>query len=257
MNLSRSIQILLSSSVQDEEGVAIALYEVRERENGLHLCGVVGERSLATWKQQLTMNLKEHAWAASGLNAVLVKTHESAHEKLHFFPVEAEGTIGGILCAKPPGNCGLSQRFLAKLNEASKSLAAVLALAKKIRSFDHFVSEISALHLELADQKIFDRARGLLEDPGSADAIAAHVNRVSESIRFIDEMKATIEDIRAQLSVRQLLHQAKEKLQKDKGITEEEAYLRLRHMSRRSRTPLGIIAKLVLGKENAIQLASQ
>ena len=63
------------------------------------------------------------------------------------------------------------------------------------------MSEISALHLELADQKISDRARGLIEAEENCQAITAHVNRVSESIRFVDDLKATIDDIRSQLTL--------------------------------------------------------
>ncbi len=241
MNLSRSIQILLSSSIQGERGASIALYELREKANRLQLCGVVGETSLAEWAEELPVNTQN-------IDTGQLTLLGGEDEKLHIFPVENDGAVAGILCVRPSGTAGVSKTLLAKINTASKSLGPVLALAKKIRSYDNLVSEISALHIELADQKISDRARGLLLDEESANVIAAHVNRVSESIKFTDELRSTIDDIRSQLNARQLLHKAKEKLQKDQGITEEEAYLTLRHMSRRTRTPLGDIAQLVLAE---------
>ena len=46
------------------------------------------------------------------------------------------------------------------------------------------------------------RARGLIEAEANCEAITAHVNRTSESIRFVDDLKATIDDIRSQLTLR-------------------------------------------------------
>ena len=231
MNLNRSIQILLSSSVMGEKGVSIALYELSEQTKRLHLCGLGGDTASTPWTRELL--------AASQEN-----------ERVQVHPIETEGRTIGVLCVRTKAGRTLSKQSMDKITSSSASLASLLALSRKIRSYDNLASEISALHLELADQKISDRARGLLGEEEAAQTIIAHVNRVSESLKFVDELHAAIEDIRSQLTSRQLLHQAKEKLQKDQGISEEEAYLTLRHMSRRTRTPLGEIAKHVLGQND-------
>jgi len=240
MNLNRSIQILLSSTVIGERGVSIALYELRERGNRLHLCGIANDQPSTEWARELVM---------PSLDAGHILSPYPDKDRVTVYPIEAQGALQGLLCIRPNGVDPITKQQLARTAQTCDSLASLLALARKIRSYDNLVSEISALHLELADQKISDRARGLLDDEESPDAITAHVNRVSESIKFVDELHATIDDVRSQLNARQLLHRAKEKLQKDQGISEEEAYLTLRHMSRRTRTPLGAIAKLVLGQD--------
>src|SRR5258706_8763462 len=96
--------------------------------------------------------------------------------KVHVQLIETNGEIYGILTARPVAGAALSKELLAKIKRSTTSLGSLLALSRRIRSCDNLVSEISALHLELADQKISDRARGLLEDQESVEAITAHVN---------------------------------------------------------------------------------
>jgi AmiR/NasT family two-component response regulator len=237
MNLNRSIEIMLSASLLDEKGVSIALYELRERTGRLEICAIAGAQTSRTWARELLM--------------------PPTKNRVQVFPIEFGSTMAGLLCVKPVQTATLSPQLISRIKNSCDSLASLLALARKIRSYDNLVSEISALHLELADQKISDRARGLLESRQSPEAIAAHVNRVSESITFINELHAAIDNSRSQLRARQLLHSAKEKLRKDQGISEEEAYLTLRHMSRKTRTPLGAIAKRVLGQDAAVAARMQ
>ena len=252
MNLNRSIQILLSSFVPDKCSISLALYELREGARRLQLCGVAGDPSSEEWAHQIVVSTRLSQLPASCGEAEHFSLLYPEGEKIRIFPVTTPGGLVGILCVRPAANTSLSIQVINKLRASSQSLASILALARKIRSYDVLISEISSLHLELADQKISDRARGLLADNESPEAITEHVNRVSESIRFEDDLKATIADIRSQLNVRLLLHKAKEKLQKDKGISEEEAYLTIRHMSRRTRTPLGTIAQEILSRDAGV-----
>ena len=226
MNLNRSIQILLSSALKTIGCASAALYEHGEHDDYLYLRGSACLKAGVAWPQKV----KPGQYTSSAIS----------------IPVFGANHLIGLLGIHLASPGDLNFESLDAAHELTQALASLLLLSRKLRSYDQLAAEISALHFELADEKIADRASGLLEERHSQDTVAAHVDRVADSLRFMDELQATIKDVRSQLNSRRLLHDAKQKLRRDNGITEEEAYLTLRHWSRSTRTPLGEIADRVL-----------
>jgi hypothetical protein len=107
-----------------------------------------------------------------------------------------------------------------------------------------------ALEARLADSKIAERARGMLEHedpaPQDLDTILHHV----ESVLRPSELEGTLTQFgRAfaqQIAERELTSRAKALLQTRYGLSEEEAHVHLRQVSRTTRKRLRDVAQAVI-----------
>jgi|SRR5579883_679978 len=107
--------------------------------------------------------------------------------------------------------------------------------------------QIGELQAELADSKIGDRARGLLDQPGgrpgAIETMERHIEtvlRASQSLRLLEKTSQQLEE---ELAERKLTQIAKSILMQTCGMSEEQAHLHLRSLSRKSRRPLKAIAQ--------------
>jgi len=165
------------------------------------------------------------------------------------FPLFGEAGLAGVLdfSFKAPGGYAPVQRELLQ-----RTAAAVAGLLKKGRTppvLVQLVARLAEKEAGLADLKIAERARGLAEQSDRSDrseVLLAHVASVLESCRVEQALIAQLNGLDEQLQERRLVARAKTALQEQLQITEEQAYLRIRQSSRRTRKRLSEVATAVL-----------
>jgi len=119
------------------------------------------------------------------------------------------------------------------------------------RATAKLVAKVGSLEVELAAIKISERTLGLLAEGGPADesveAVVRHVESVLGRRPAGLMLEQLLPDLEDRVAERKLVVQAKKLLQRRDGITEEEAYLRLRHRSRSSGKRLREVAHELIG----------
>ena len=110
-----------------------------------------------------------------------------------------------------------------------------------------WAARISEIETELASEKISSRIGGILEEtspltPDTINSVEAHVARVLASCEFSRSLQDRLTQMETQLVERDRTTKAKRHLQERHGLTEEEAYQRLRVLSRRKRLKMSEIA---------------
>ena len=83
--------------------------------------------------------------------------------------------------------------------------------------------------------------------------IGKHIGRVLESCEHTGVLTKRVALLKAELAARKRIALAKAIVQKKDGVTEQEAYLRLQHASRRTRRSLAEVAEEVVRAEESGQ----
>jgi hypothetical protein len=126
-----------------------------------------------------------------------------------------------------------------------------LAAIKAGQLYDTSRHRIYHLQAELADGKITDRVQGILLENSTpfdlGSVMRQHVDRVLDGTNGSELLVQQVAKLEAEVQTRRVIAGAKQILQKALHLSEEEAYLRLRNTSRRSRRPLIEIAGEVVG----------
>lgn len=139
------------------------------------------------------------------------------------------------------------------LNALAESLDVLLTRTEQEASIESLLKEAASLQLELADWKIAERTTGLLTDGATgADAlqiVREHISRVLQSCETAAEIEQRVASIREELASRHDISAAKTILQRNHGMTEQQAYLHLQRSSRRARRPLAEIAGEVVAEQ--------
>lgn len=184
------------------------------------------------------------------------------------FPLRADHATTGVLTFVFHAD-SIDARAYAVLERIARVIENVWRLAVLADLYAQKAARIAALESELADSKIADRARGLLANGELAhdaiDTMVRHVESVlrpSEVENALDRFEAALAD---QIAERQLTSRAKEVLQSRYGISEEQAHVHLRLVSRTSRTRLREVAKAMIenpvlygsGRINEFQIKQQ
>lgn len=111
------------------------------------------------------------------------------------------------------------------------------------------ILRIAELEAELADAKIADRAQAMLHmeevPPNSippVDILSRSVNTILGPYQLQNVLRKVVEDLERDSAEYDLVRQAKGFLQERQNITEAQAYLHLRLVSRQTRRPLPDIA---------------
>jgi hypothetical protein len=136
------------------------------------------------------------------------------------------------------------------LERVAAAMAEVWRLSLVPASYAQNAARIGELETELADSKIDDRARGLLAngDP-SADAIdiiVRHVESVLRPGQLGTVLGQLTQEMEREIAERELTNRAKAILQSRYGMSEEQAHVHLRLVSRKSRKRLRDVAQEVL-----------
>jgi len=186
-----------------------------------------------------------HPVTIAGRPLHIANTVEGAPAILSFPLLEA-GKLTGVLdfgFANPPLLTGDQHALIGRTVEvAGRLLKASTEKLELVRT----VARIVELECALADQKITERARGLSAQPhvaGRSALLHDHITRVLDAPQLAHRLSAYAEETQNRVQARRLVTQAKHLLQRTSGLSEEEAYLVLREQSRRTRTPLPVIAQ--------------
>lgn len=166
-------------------------------------------------------------------------------------PLHAEDEVTGVLTfvfrgvAIPPRAQSLLERIAPIIEEVWRLSLLPAAYARK-------AARIGELEIELADSKIADRARGMLA--GSApprdavDTIIRHVESVLRPGQLGTVLQQLTQEFEQEISERELANRAKAILQSRYGMSEDQAHVHLRLVSRKSRKRLRDVARDVLAE---------
>jgi hypothetical protein len=165
------------------------------------------------------------------------------------FPLHAGDEVTGELifafrgAATPPRAQSVLERIAAVIDQ-------VWHLSSLPANYSRNAARIGELETELADSKIADRARGLLAGgTPPRDAIGTIVRHVESVLRpgqlrtVLDELT---EELEQEIAERELASRAKAVLQSRYGMSEDQAHVHLRLVSRKSRKRLRDVARDVL-----------
>src|SRR6202041_14627 len=112
-------------------------------------------------------------------------------------------------------------------------------------------ARIGELEIELADSKIADRARGMLAGGApprdAVDTITRHVESVLRPGQFGTVLHQLTQEFEQEIAERELANRAKAILQSRYGMSEDQAHVHLRLVSRKSRKRLRDVAPALFG----------
>jgi ANTAR domain len=167
------------------------------------------------------------------------------------FPLHAEEEVTGVLTfvfrgvAVPPRAQALLKRIAPVIEEVWRLSLLPAAYARN-------ATRIGELEIELADSKIADRARGMLAGGApprdAVDTIVRHVESVLRPGQFATVLKQLTDEIKQEIAERELANRAKAILQSRYGMSEDQAHVHLRLVSRKSRKRLRDVARDVLAE---------
>lgn len=171
------------------------------------------------------------------------------------FPLRADEASSGVLtfvfrgAVIPPRAQSLLERIAAVIEE-------VWRLTEVPAMYARSAARIGELETALADSKIADRARGLLAHPvdpnainnDAIDTIVRHVESVLRPSQLRTALGQFTKEIEQEIAERELAARAKAVLQSRYGMSEDQAHVHLRLVSRQSRKRLRDVARDVLAE---------
>ena len=134
------------------------------------------------------------------------------------------------------------------LKRLSRAVEAMWRLPYLEDAYAFSAARVAELETELANSKIVDRAKGMLEVSAENSELVAiierHVENVLRSTAHVGNVLERIKkDLEDELLERSLAAQAKSILRATSDMTEEQAHLKLRTISRQTRRPLRDVAR--------------
>ncbi len=170
------------------------------------------------------------------------------------FPLHAGEEVTGVLTFVFRG-AAISPRAQSVLERIAGAIEEVWRLSLVPQTYARNAAHIGELEAALADSKIADRARGLLAAgapaPDVIDVIERHVESVLRPGQLAVVLGQLIVEIRQEIAERELANRAKALLQSRYGMSEEQAHVHLRLVSRKSRKRLRDVARDLL-QESAV-----
>lgn len=136
------------------------------------------------------------------------------------------------------------------LSRMTTAIETVWNLFYRQERYANLAERIGILEAELADSKIADRTRGLLErSSGPSEALTVvqrHVEGVVRGRQASGALEQLVRELEEELADRELAARAKVVLGSVYGMSEEQAHLHLRVASRRSRRRVREIAQEII-----------
>jgi AmiR/NasT family two-component response regulator len=127
-----------------------------------------------------------------------------------------------------------------------------------VTNYAQLALRIGEMEAALIDAKIAARTNGLLADGARAsDVIGTLENHIEGMLRpseFGTMLEQKLRELEEEMAERKLTAEAKAILQDRRGMSEEQAHLHLRAISRKSRKPLREVAKDVIKEESSLCL---
>jgi hypothetical protein len=170
------------------------------------------------------------------------------------FPLHAGDEVTGVLAFVFRG-AAVSPQARSVLERIASAIEEVWRLSLLPQTYARDAARIGQLEAELADSKIADRACGLLATgppPREAiDTIVRHVESVLRPGQLVTVLGQLAEEIEREIAERDLTNRAKAVLQSRYGMSEDQAHVHLRLVSRKSRKRLRDVARDLL-EETAV-----
>ena len=171
------------------------------------------------------------------------------------FPLHGEDGSSGVLTFVFRGSA-ISPRAQSVLERVAKVIEEVWRLTLLPAVYARNAARIGQLEAELADSKIADRARGMLangnQPPRDAvDTIVRHVESVLRPGQLRTVLDQLTQETEQEIAERELANRAKAILQSRYGMSEDQAHVHLRLVSRKSRKRLRDVARDLL-EETAV-----
>jgi hypothetical protein len=137
------------------------------------------------------------------------------------------------------------------LERLARTIESIWSLSGAPDTVVELATRVGQLQHELADLKIAERARGFLAhaEPNASGILARHVEGVLQARRLEALLTGLARELQEQINERKVIAHAKYVLQKAYGLSEEQAYARLRATSRKSRRRLGVVAQQFIERE--------
>jgi AmiR/NasT family two-component response regulator len=139
-----------------------------------------------------------------------------------------------------------------QLDRIAGTVEAVWNAAHASERYAQLARDVADLETRLQDSKIADRARGLLtlHRHDQIEAIARHVEGILRETSTRRILQQISEDLKEEIEERRLSGRAKEILQTEQSMSEEEAHAHLRLASRQSRRRLKDVAREVIERHS-------
>jgi hypothetical protein len=165
------------------------------------------------------------------------------------FPLRPDEAVTGVLvfvfrrAAVSPAEHTILERIAGVMEGVWRSSLMPAVYARS-------AARIGELEAELVDSKIADRARGMLAAGAPAQDAIDTIVRHAESVLRPSQLRTVLgqltEEIEQEIAERELANQAKAILQRRYGMSEDQAHVHLRLVSRKSRKRLRDVARDVL-----------
>ena len=171
-----------------------------------------------------------------------------------WFPLRADDAVTGIVAFVFRGRA-ISPTAHAVLERIAGAIEEVWRLSLLSATYGRDAARLGELESELADSKIADRARGMLANSasprGAVDTIIRHVESVLRPGRLGIAIGQLTQELEQEIAERELAKRAKAVLQSRYGMSEDQAHVHLRLVSRKSRKRLRDVARDLL-EETAV-----
>lgn len=166
-----------------------------------------------------------------------------------WFPLRVHEAVTGTL-AFVFGRNAIAPGARAALGRIARVMEEVWRLSLLPETYARNAARIGEMETALTDSKIADRARGLLANGTAPRDAVDTIVRHAESVLRPGQLGAALGqltcEIEREIAERELANRAKEILQSRYGISEDQAHVHLRLVSRKSRKPLRDVARDVL-----------
>jgi hypothetical protein len=168
------------------------------------------------------------------------------------FPLEVGASVRGVLTFVSRGSA-VAPATRTVLERIAEAIEAVWRLALVPEAYALNAARIGELETELADSKIADRAHGILAkgglSPEAVDTILRHVESVLRPGQLGTVLQQLSEELDQEIAERELTNRAKAVLQSRYGMSEDQAHVHLRLVSRKSRKRLRDVARDLLEEQ--------
>jgi len=165
------------------------------------------------------------------------------------FPLRAGEEVTGVL-AFVFREAPISHQAQSRLEQIAGAIEEVWRLSLVPAAYARHAARIGELETELADSKIADRARGLLDSAAppkdAIDTIVRHVESVLRPGQLGTVLAQLLQEVEREIAERELATRAKAVLQSRYGMSEDQAHVHLRLVSRKSRKRLRDVARDLL-----------
>ena len=205
-----------------------------------------GAEGCAIYQLNPNNGLQELRWS-SGITALESEPGVLATDS---YPLDVGETVQGLLTflfreeARGENNAG------PVLERIARAIESVWRLSLIPDTYARQAAHVGQLEAELADEKIAERARGMLSDTVSprqgVDTILRHVETVIRPGQLAAALVQITSEVEHQVAERALASRAKSVLQRRYGMSEEQAHVHLRMASRKSRRRMSEVALDVL-----------